>query len=290
MVESRCGLCCSGCGFKESHGCRGCIETMGNPFYGECPIADCCQKKGLTHCGECDVIPCEKLYDYSYLDPEHGDKPQGARVSLCRAWAAESRKQVWENVLLTSAGFEDADGKQRDNIVRRFLEMLRKPTGEATVLFITAAAVDDEARKMVDYCYGELMNLGFRAENVRSYGLDESMSEDEAMRYDVVYFTGGSTAHLLRRLKEYRFDETVKKMVYAGKVYVGVSAGSLIATPNIGEPFDADTAGLCLVNAYISVHQPVDSEARIDLPLPHVPLSDEQALVVGWNGYEVISK
>lgn len=86
-VQSRCGILCNGCTYKESHGCGGCIETNGHPFHGECPIAICCQSKGHNHCGECDIIPCEKLYQYSYLDPEHGDKPQGARVAICRTWA-----------------------------------------------------------------------------------------------------------------------------------------------------------------------------------------------------------
>jgi hypothetical protein len=97
MIDSRCGLHCTGCKWKESHGCGGCIETQGHPFHGECPIATCCQNKGLTHCGECDILPCDKLYAYSYLDPEHGDKPQGARIAVCRQWAAESLRNRQEN-------------------------------------------------------------------------------------------------------------------------------------------------------------------------------------------------
>jgi len=91
-VQSRCGLLCDFCKYKESHGCGGCIETNGHPFYGECPIAECCQKQGYTHCGDCDRIPdkncksCEGLYAYSYEDPEHGDNPPGARIEMCKAW------------------------------------------------------------------------------------------------------------------------------------------------------------------------------------------------------------
>ncbi len=94
MIDSRCGLHCTGCEWKESQGCGGCIETKGHPFHGECPIAICCQDKGHTHCGECSILPCDKLYEYSYLDPEHGDNPPGARVETCRKWAAENVKQV----------------------------------------------------------------------------------------------------------------------------------------------------------------------------------------------------
>lgn len=288
MIDSRCGLNCTGCAWKESHGCGGCIETRGRPFHGECPIAICCQDKGFTHCGECGIIPCDKLYTYSYLDPEHGDKPQGARVEVCRKWAAESGKQAWSNVLLTSAGFEDMDGRQKRNIVNRFRDMLGMPVNKAKVLFIPTAAIDDEAKEMAEMCRCELIKAGIPAENIMDYNIDGSISEDEAMKFDAIYITGGNTGHLLRRIKETGFDAIIKKMVYANKVYVGVSAGSIIATPNIGGVLDKNTAGLALVHAYISVHQPEGKLQLADSHLPRISLTDNQALAVNWGGYEIV--
>ena len=90
MVDSRCGLHCTGCEYKETCGCGGCIETNGHPFHGECPVAVCCQDKGIVHCGECPDIPCELLMQYS-CDPEHGDTPRGARIEQCKRWYAESK-------------------------------------------------------------------------------------------------------------------------------------------------------------------------------------------------------
>ena len=89
MVDSRCGLHCTGCEYKETCGCNGCIETNGHPFHGECPVAVCCQDKGFLHCGECPDIPCELLTQYS-CDPEHGDTPHGARIAQCIRWAKEN--------------------------------------------------------------------------------------------------------------------------------------------------------------------------------------------------------
>jgi general stress protein 26 len=112
-VQSRCGLLCKWCSFKESHGCGGCVETGGHPFHGECPVAKCCQDKGYAHCGECAELPgknagsgsmkkeanvlngrggcqnsnCDRLYEYSYMDPDHGDNPPGSRVEICKTWA-----------------------------------------------------------------------------------------------------------------------------------------------------------------------------------------------------------
>ena len=86
-VQSRCGLLCDGCAFRESHGCIGCLALNGKPFWGECLVAMCCQDKGFSHCGECPDIPCDKLRAFSCGDMEHSDKPAGARIAVCRAWA-----------------------------------------------------------------------------------------------------------------------------------------------------------------------------------------------------------
>ena len=47
MVDSRCGLHCTGCEYKETCGCGGCIETNGHPFHDEYPVAMCCRNKGI---------------------------------------------------------------------------------------------------------------------------------------------------------------------------------------------------------------------------------------------------
>lgn len=85
--QSRCGLLCNFCDFKDSHNCTGCITSSGNPFYGECPIAVCCQDKGLEHCGLCSIMPCKKLEDYSCGEGEHCDNPKGSRLDILRMWA-----------------------------------------------------------------------------------------------------------------------------------------------------------------------------------------------------------
>ena len=85
-ADSRCGLHCTGCEYKVTCGCGGCIETSGHPFHGECPVAKCCQNKGFEHCGACPDIPCKLLTQYS-CDPVDGDTPHGARIEQCKKWA-----------------------------------------------------------------------------------------------------------------------------------------------------------------------------------------------------------
>lgn len=89
VIESRCGILCYSCEYREKCGCGGCIESNGHPFYGECPVADCCQNKGIAYCGECSQMPCELLTKFS-CDPEHGDTPKGARIEQCKKWKDEN--------------------------------------------------------------------------------------------------------------------------------------------------------------------------------------------------------
>jgi len=289
MIVSRCGLLCGslGCNEKYNCNCAGCLNAD-QPFHGRCPVKDCCEARGHSHCGECDMIPCDKLFAYSYLDPEHGDHPQGARIDVCRKWAAEGGR-TWSNVLLTSAGWEDEQGNVKQNIRNRFLAMLGKPPEEARVLFVTAAAVSDEHRYYAGLCRRQLINAGIRDIHIEPCDLEHPLSAGDAMPYDVVYLTGGDTVRLLRRIRETGFDAVIKKMVYADKVYVGVSAGSLVAAPSIGGPYDKESAGLALVNAYLSVHCPAEARPRTDLPLPHLALTDSRALAVSCTGYELVS-
>lgn len=115
MIDSRCGLHCTGCAYKTSCGCGGCIETMGHPFHGECPVAICCQEKGFEHCGECPEIPCALLTAYS-CDPEQGDTPHGARIEQCKKWQEEAMR---EKIVSLRMERQCLGGKADENEYRR---------------------------------------------------------------------------------------------------------------------------------------------------------------------------
>ncbi len=95
MIDTYCGLSCADCGFKESHGCGGCIATEVKPFHGGSEVAECAKKKGKRFCGECESFPCEILNRYSF-DPVHGD--DGARIENCKAQKAALVKQAREGL------------------------------------------------------------------------------------------------------------------------------------------------------------------------------------------------
>lgn len=82
MIESRCGIQCSQCGYKDKVECGGCLKIE-QPFWGSCPVKACCEEKKLENCGYCHVFPCEILNQFSY-DKEQGDN--GARIEKCKLW------------------------------------------------------------------------------------------------------------------------------------------------------------------------------------------------------------
>ncbi|MCL2519278.1 MAG: pyridoxamine 5'-phosphate oxidase family protein [Oscillospiraceae bacterium] len=88
-VQSRCGLLCKWCKYKEPMNCPGCLALNGKASWCDdyCDVSKCCIDKGYFHCGECPDVPCENLRGLSYGDDEHNDKPEGARIAVCRAWA-----------------------------------------------------------------------------------------------------------------------------------------------------------------------------------------------------------
>lgn len=83
-IESRCGILCSACEYKDQMGCSGCVNIE-KPFWGEkCPVKSCCESKENKHCGTCENFTCELLNKFAY-DKEQGDN--GKRIKRCRKWS-----------------------------------------------------------------------------------------------------------------------------------------------------------------------------------------------------------
>ncbi len=83
MIESRCGIICGECGFREQMGCSGCTQIQ-KPFWGDsCLVKSCCEEKSHAHCGQCASFPCPLLNQFAY-DEKQGDG--GKRIEQCGKW------------------------------------------------------------------------------------------------------------------------------------------------------------------------------------------------------------
>ena len=86
-MESRCGILCSRCSWHKDKTCSGCCNIK-EPFWGSCPVKNCCEEKRLEHCGECSDFPCTQLNEFAFAEQE-GDC--GVRLDQCKAWNASKQ-------------------------------------------------------------------------------------------------------------------------------------------------------------------------------------------------------
>jgi dipeptidase E len=122
---------------------------------------------------------------------------------------------------------------------------------------------------------------------------DDPAAFDEA---EVVVVGGGDPYHLLRRLRETGCDRRLRAAVDAGRLYVGISAGAIVAGPSllpqtVVSPFPPppglDLRGLGLVDVVVLPHRerPGRAEriaaavARFGAQFDLRPLGDHDVLV-----------
>lgn len=185
------------------------------------------------------------------------------------------RNKTMKKILLTSAGFENP------NLQRCFLELLGKPPAEARALFIPTAAIDEDAKAVLPKCRGDLLGAGILPEHITDFNLDRPMDPDELSAYDAVYFCGGSTEHLLERVRASGFAQSLDAALERGLVYVGVSAGSIMAAQNLPDNLGYLPRGL-------AVHCESGSPCG-ELPEGTVYLTNAQAVRLVGEDMEIIS-
>lgn len=176
--------------------------------------------------------------------------------------------------------------------------------GNRKVGFITTAANVEPGNK--DWFINQLLNL-------QKYGFDwidiiDPSAADVDWRarlsqVGVVFVSGGNTFHLLNQVRITGFDKWLKQHS-KDIVYVGVSAGSILATPNIGiasaDNGDENTcgiinlAGLGFVDFEVSPHTPemvsvlANKQYAKRITNKLYAYNDQSAVVVTDGQYKII--
>ncbi len=210
-------------------------------------------------------------------------------------------------LLLTSGGITNK------SIAKAFLELIGKPAGEATVAFIPTAANAEEGDK--GWFIDDLSNL--KKQNLKCIDIvdisalpkDVWLPRLEAA--DVLFFSGGNTPHLLYWLKKSGLAELLPNLLKT-RVYVGISAGSIVAAPTLALsskadlPFPHEDAegqgkeGLHLINFHVRPHlnspdfpkaaaEYLQERAK-EIPETIYALDDQSALKVIDGKVEVVSE
>lgn len=170
-------------------------------------------------------------------------------------------------LLLTSSG------NTNKSIENALLELLEKPFNKAGAVFIpTAANVEKDISGWLEQDINGFRKLGFKSFNI----IDISKVKKDIWlpvfeKADVLVFGGGSSKYLLEWIAKSGAKEVLPKLLES-KVYVGISAGSMITAKAVSLPSESilyyeETGSLKEIQGLGFV----DFEIRPHLNSPHFP-------------------
>jgi len=182
-----------------------------------------------------------------------------------------------KKILLTSTGF---DNKKFEEL---FVANVGKPINAVKALLVPTAAYDDESRSVIPFCRQDLTNAGVLDENVIDYDLDRPMGYEELIQYDAIYFCGGSEVVLMEAINRVGFASVLLQAVDKGLFYIGVSAGSMIASTSVEN-------NLGIINNPLEPHCEENITPCGALPPAGEPvnISDNQAVWITDDKIEII--
>lgn len=145
-------------------------------------------------------------------------------------------------LLLTSAGLTNS------SIAGSLIEMVGKPASETKIAVIPTAANLEAGNK--DWFINQFTNLwqhGFSWVDIVDPSAEATPWQERLKDVDVLFVSGGNTFHLLDQMYKTGFADWLKDNIDK-KVYVGVSAGTIVMSPTIDvatiEPADQNSVGL----------------------------------------------
>ena len=207
---------------------------------------------------------------------------------------------VWPNnkdmkLFLTSAGFSNKE------LIDAFIGELSKPVSKLRV-FSVAYAQDLTEEFYVNESMNELKHIGF--EKIDVVNINDPMKVSDFSSYDVIYVCGGNTFAILDKLRKTGLDRFIIKKIKSGVIYVGVSAGSIIAGPNIeiagwGSEGDKnevrlqDLSGFNLTDVAIFPHFHDELRSEVEefkskVVYPVQELTNNQAVLISGSDIKVI--
>ena len=202
-----------------------------------------------------------------------------------------------KNMILTSSLYESIE------LVKKFLD---KNTESKKILFIPTATNVDEYKKYIHLTQKVFEDFGYEVENFDVSIFSEEIAKEKLSEAKIVFISGGNTFYLLQELKRKNLTSYLKERIENGLLYIGESAGSVIAAPDIeyasivdDKTFATelnDYTGLNLVDFYIVPHfeeEPFVESSRntvelykdkLDLKL----INNKEAILVENNNFTII--
>jgi len=134
----------------------------------------------------------------------------------------------------------------------------------SVVAFIPTAANVYDDKWFVNIDREKLVQMGYEVKDVDIANMNDAKIREELFGVDIIFVAGGNAFYLLEQVRKSGFDEIIKEKRNSDVVYVGSSAGSLLACPSIdiAREFDdhmeapslKDFLGLGLVDFLVLPH------------------------------------
>ncbi len=128
------------------------------------------------------------------------------------------------NIYLTS---------QASEVLEDLIKYLPKPPRLMCLAFVPNASDIYDEKPWQDSDKNRLLELGFDVEEVDIVQLQGQALEDKLREKDGIFVAGGSASYLLKKAQESDFLGITRRLLLDGKIYIGSSAGSLLAAKNI---------------------------------------------------------
>ena len=166
------------------------------------------------------------------------------------------------NILLVSSGLE------------AIKDFVGRPPETVRMVFIPTAGNPDKDVWWIDKDRDVLTQMGFRYTELDIAGRSPKELQESLHSVDLVYIAGGYTYYLLEQVRNTGFDIVLTEFIHRGGMYVGASAGALIAGPDI-EPcskMDDPAYGPSLTSS--------KGLGFIDIvPMPHYDMSERNGVI-----------
>lgn len=181
-----------------------------------------------------------------------------------------------------------------------FVDFAGENLNGKVVAFIPTASLTESIRFYVSSGKKALEKAGMIVRDVEITQLTLDEISTALSECDYIYVTGGNTFFLLQELKRKGADRIISEQISSGKLYIGESAGAIIASPDteyvksvnfdpVSKAPDLDEySSLGVVEFYVVPHFgnfPFTKKAKkivqlYDGTLPLKPISNKEAVLV----------
>lgn len=119
------------------------------------------------------------------------------------------------------------------NTLDKFISLLPRSPKHMSVAFIPTAGDLYAEKPWMDADRQKFINLGFQVVDIDIKQFSKEQLKQKLSAMDIIFVAGGTTTYLLEKVRQSGFDEIIKELVNKGIIYIGSSAGSVLAGPSI---------------------------------------------------------